>query len=350
MMFVNPWEVEAEHNVRQYMHNAQPPLHVELGWDRLSPICLEICNGIVDSIFKDPDLVTLWKTTGGEGWLVTAITQYQLDGLHSYCTLHQHNKRGFAGQEEPRIPFLLEIYSRSQRNAMFEEAGLPHRFIGVVTVELIEAKDLISCSWMGNWSDAYVFLKLSHSKDTLHETAEEWSLQTYRSPVGTGGVNPRWSTANNKYVFRFAIPTHGSHIARPKNGVYFANSGVAVNTTDLKDSRVALQVWNADVNDRNCSAVNALEELLPSVFSGPPTILRCTVYQKNRILSHKFMGRAQVSLNELTSSNQMDCWLPLENIASGSLHLKPEKVPVKDVEQTNERSSTAVVRSELTST
>eukprot|EP00644_Phytophthora_capsici_P003881 jgi/Phyca11/108289/e_gw1.15.123.1 len=268
MMFVDPWEVEAEWNVRRYMYNARSPLHIELGWDRLSPICLETCDGIVDSVFEDPDLVSMWRSTGGEGWLVTAITQYRLDGLHSYRTLHQHVQRGLSGKEETRIPLLVEIYSRSQRNAMFEEAGLPHRFIGVITVELIEAKDLIACSWIGKWSNAYVFLELCHTKDKPRETAEEWSLQTYRSPVGEGGVNPRWNPEENSFVFRFAIPTHGKHVAKPTRGVHFSNEGVSGHNVDGQ-------------------AMDALEKLLPSVFSGPPAMLRCTVYQKNKVLSHE---------------------------------------------------------------
>ncbi|GMF28299.1 unnamed protein product [Phytophthora fragariaefolia] len=296
MMFVDPWEVEAEWNVRRYMHAGQSALHIELGWDRLSPICLETCDNIVDSVFEDPDLVAMWRTTGGEGWLVTAITQYRLDGLHSYRTLHQHIQRGLAGKEEPRIPLLVEIYSRSQRNAMFEEAGLSHRFVGVITVELIEAKDLIACSWLGKWSDAYVFLELSHAKGNPRETAEEWSLQTYRSPVGEGGVNPNWSAAENTFVFRFAIPTHGSHTTRPRRCIDFSNGGgSSFPKVGTESSRLASQLWNADITDQNRSSVDALERLLPSVFSGPPAMLRCTVYQKNKVLSHQFMGRAKVS-------------------------------------------------------
>ncbi|OWZ18283.1 hypothetical protein PHMEG_0007655 [Phytophthora megakarya] len=295
MMFVDPWEVEAEWNVRRYVHNAQTPLHVELGWDRLSPICLETCDGIVDSVFEDPDLVAMWKTTGGEGWLVTAITQYRLDGLHSYRTLHQHIQRGLAGKEEPRIPLLVEVYSRSQRNAMFEEAGLPHRFVGVITAELVEAKDLIACSWVGKWSNPYVFLELSHANDKPRETAEEWSLQTYRSPVGEGGLNPRWDPTDNKFVFRFAIPTHGKHTARLAKGVHFSRGGSG-HSVDAQSTRAASQIWNADISDQNRAAVDALEKLLPSVFSGPPAMLRCTVYQKNKVLSHQFMGRTKVSV------------------------------------------------------
>ncbi|ETO64212.1 hypothetical protein, variant, partial [Phytophthora nicotianae P1976] len=296
MMFVDPWEVEAEWNVRRYMHNEQSPLHVELGWDRLSPICSETCDEIVESAFEaNPDLVAMWKTTGGEGWLVTAITQYRLDGLHSYRTLHQHIQRGLAGKEEPRVPLLVEIYSRSQRNAMFEVAGLPHRFVGVITVELVEAKDLIACSWIGKWSNAYVFLELCHAKDKPRETAEEWSLQTYRSPVGEGGVNPRWNLEENKFAFRFAIPTHGKHTARPTRNVHFSNGGGNTRNVDVQSSHLASQLWNADVNDQTRESVDALEKLLPSVFSGPPAMLRCTVYQKNKVLSHQFMGRTKVS-------------------------------------------------------
>ncbi|RLN91761.1 hypothetical protein BBJ28_00005296, partial [Nothophytophthora sp. Chile5] len=287
MMFVDPWEIEAEWNVRRYMHNMEAPLHVELGWDRLSPICLETCDGIIESVFKDPDLVAMWKTTGGEGWLVTAITQYQLDSMYSYRTHHQHTRLGLGEKEEPKIPFLVEIHSRSQRNAMFQEAGLPHRFVGVVTVELVEAKDLIACSWVGHWSDAYVFLQLSHPGDELPSTAEEWSLQTYRSCVGEGGVNPRWSAAENKFTFRFAIPTHCSHVVSPIRGNSSRGGG------DAMARRKSTMLWDANVIDSNRSSVEALEALLPSVFSGPPTVLRCAVYQKNKVLSHQFMGSAK---------------------------------------------------------
>ncbi|KAG7397028.1 regulator of (H+)-ATPase in vacuolar membrane [Phytophthora boehmeriae] len=259
---------------------------------------------------------------GGEGWLVTAITQYRLDGLHSYRTLYQHKRRGLSDREEPRIPFLVEIYSRSQRNAMFQEAGLPHRFVGVITVELFEAKDLIACSWIGHWSDPYVFLELAHSGDKPRETAEEWSLQTYRSQVGEGGVNPRWKATENKFMFRFAIPTHDKHTSNASREVHFGNGGSSVGRSDVRAIRAAAQLWNADSTEQNRASMEALEKLLPSVFDGPPAMLQCTVYQKNKVLNHQLMGRAKVSLDSLTSGNPMDCWLQLEDTPSGSLHLR----------------------------
>ncbi|KAL4171645.1 hypothetical protein KRP22_009735 [Phytophthora ramorum] len=100
-----------------------------------------------------------------------------------------------------------------------------------------------------------------------------------------------------------------------------ANSAAA-RGVDAQSCRVASRLWNAEIDDQNHAAVKALEKLLPSVFSGPPAMLRCAMYQKNKVLSHQFMGRAKVPLDELTSGNPMDCWLPLEDTTRGSLHVK----------------------------
>lgn len=163
IMFVNPWEVEAVESVLRYMHKMHAPRHVELGWDRLSPICIETCDSIIASVFSDAELVEMWKLTSGEGWLVSSITQYQLDGGYSSrrgghsgeCQTHcsslsfqssssRSTRRSGESQsrcssnggseEESRVPFLAEIHARSQRNAMFREVGLPHRFVGELKV------------------------------------------------------------------------------------------------------------------------------------------------------------------------------------------------------------------------
>lgn len=167
MTFVDPWEVEAERNVHRYMHGfVDVPIHVELGWDRLSPVAEETCDEIIGTVFDDKTLVDMWKMTCAEGWLVTSITQYQLDGVHS----HRAATDETTTDNEEKLPFLVEIHSRSQRNAMFKEVGLPHRFVGVVTVgkialfnialvgleligvnkqvNLIEGREFLPCSWL----------------------------------------------------------------------------------------------------------------------------------------------------------------------------------------------------------
>lgn len=137
IMFVNPWEVEATESVLRYMHKLHAPRHVELGWDRFSPICNETCDDVIATVFGDKELVEMWKSTCGEGWLVTSITQYQLDGGYtprSSAVSAEGESHACATEEAQKVPFLVEIHARSQRNAMFREVGLPHRFIGVLSV------------------------------------------------------------------------------------------------------------------------------------------------------------------------------------------------------------------------
>lgn len=139
MMLVNPWEVEATESMLRYMHKMHAPRHVELGWDRLSPLCDETCDDVIATVFGDKELVEMWKSTCGEGWLVTSITQYQLDGGYSprsSAAAAGSESHDCVTEEAQRVPFLIEIHARSQRNAMFREVGLPHRFIGVLSVRI----------------------------------------------------------------------------------------------------------------------------------------------------------------------------------------------------------------------
>uniref|UniRef100_K3WB75 C2 domain-containing protein n=1 Tax=Globisporangium ultimum (strain ATCC 200006 / CBS 805.95 / DAOM BR144) TaxID=431595 RepID=K3WB75_GLOUD len=304
MMFVDPWEVEAEGNVLHYMHRMHTQRHVELGWDRLSPICTETCDDVIGTVFGDQELVDMWKSTCGEGWLVTSITQYQLDGGYIHRTGHVGTH--CVEEEEQKVPFLVEVHARSQRNAMFREVGLPHRFIGVLSVALIEGRELIPCGWVMHTSDPYVFLELVH--DNKHETvAESWDIRTYRSRVGDGGVNPRWGTEEDAFSFRFAIPTHRIHT---RNG------------SDKSEQSGIQNVWSAAVTDESQSAARGLESLFQTMHTGPPVMLNCSVYHKNKLMHHQFMGKGTVPLNQLTSGNPIDCWVPLEGVPNGSLHVQ----------------------------
>lgn len=148
MMFVSPWEVEAVENALRYMHKMHAPRHIELGWDRLSPICTETCDDVIATVFRDSELVEMWKATCGEGWLVTSITQYQLDGGYAprssstdCCSSSSSSATGTCSSacgdpdaDDAKVPYLVEIHARAQRNAMFREVGLPHRFVGYLTV------------------------------------------------------------------------------------------------------------------------------------------------------------------------------------------------------------------------
>ncbi|DBA03193.1 TPA: hypothetical protein N0F65_003913 [Lagenidium giganteum] len=340
MMFVDPWEVEAESNSRVYMHNGLAPLHMELGWDRLSPICSETCDEIISSVFQNQDLLEMWRATCGEGWLVTSITQYQLDGVHSRRSGHVHTKCVF--EEEHKVPYLVEIHSRSQRNAMFKEVGLPHRFLGVIKVSLLEAKDLISCNWIGHSSEPYVFFGLSKHRN-MRMSADTWSLQTYRSRVGVGGLNPKWGGDEDEFTFRFAIPTHHEHVhapirshgsfavrtkggssksSRSQSGDHTASNPDAAEEF-FHDAAVDANmagIWDAD-EPHDPATATALESLFQAMFRGPPMLLHFSAFHKNKVMAHQFMGSGKIPLNELTSGNPIEAWVPLEGVPSGSLHV-----------------------------
>ncbi|TYZ58800.1 hypothetical protein PybrP1_001576 [[Pythium] brassicae (nom. inval.)] len=350
LMFVNPWEVEAVESVLRYMHKMKAPRHIELGWDRLSPICTETCDSIIASVFVDAEMVAMWKATSGEGWLVSSITQYQLDGGYSSrsggggdgsggghsseCATHcsslsfestassrspsrngdQSQSRcsggggGGGAEEEARVPFLAEIHARSQRNAMFREVGLPHRFVGELKVALLEGRDLIPCGWIMHTSNPYVFFELAPGSSPS-ATADSWRIDTHRSRVGEGGVNPRWGTLEDEFTFRFAVPTHRVHV-RSRSGAQAV--GPAENA------------WQASATDESRRAAHGLESLFQALYTGPPVLLHCAVFHKSQLVPHHFMGRGKVGvpLNELTSGNPLELWIPLDEVPRGALHVR----------------------------
>lgn len=137
-------------------------------------------------------------------------------------------------------------------------------------------------------SDPYVFFELTHDGEA-YATAETWNIQTYRSRVGPGGVNPRWDTAEDSFAFRFAVPTHREHIRVDK-------------TTIKEESSIEHQevnnLWSTMTGQSNggklSAARSAVESVLSTMFKGPPMVLHCTVFQKNMVLTHQFMGRGKV--------------------------------------------------------
>ncbi|TMW55124.1 hypothetical protein Poli38472_013886 [Pythium oligandrum] len=321
MMFVDPWEVEAERSTRQFMHHMKMPVHVELGWDRLSLICAATCDDIADDVFnQDEHLMEMWRSTRGEGWLVTSITQYQLDGVHSHRTGHVQTRCVF--EEEKKVPFLAEVHSRSQRNALFKEVGLPHRFVGVVTVKLLSGRELIPVTWIDYFSDPYVFFALSPHEE-LDLFSETWSIQTYRSRCAPGGKNPVWGHKDeDEFEFRFAIPTHRPHVSGIPAPQPEVNDAQAPDTNRSEIS-IHERIWNSMTSDSEVEEpVEGLESLFQHYFAGPPLFLHCAVYHKTKLFAHHFMGKGMTPLTPLTSGNPLDVWIPLEGVPSGAIHVQ----------------------------
>ncbi|GLD99922.1 hypothetical protein PINS_up008650 [Pythium insidiosum] len=323
MMFVDPWEVEAEMSVRKYMHDMKAPLRIELGWDRLTPVCTAMSEEIAEAVFHDSELAEMWQATCGEGWLVTSITQYQLDGVHSHRSGHVETRCVF--EQEMKVPFLVEVHSRSQRNALFKEVGLPHRFVGVVKVKLIRGRDLIPVKLIEYFSDPYVFLALS-SNENLDLFSETWNVHTYRSRCAPGGSNPVWGNdEEDEFTFRFAIPTHRPHIRR--NGESSLSGDDRISSTPVptpsSTRSIAECVWDTTYNESELEEpTEVLESFFQHFFTGPPMFLHCAAFHKTKVFAHQFMGSGKVPLNMLTSGNPLDVWIPLQGVASGAIHVQ----------------------------
>ncbi|RHZ23953.1 hypothetical protein DYB31_002071 [Aphanomyces astaci] len=120
--FVSPWEVDAELNV-----------HV------LLPLTSHLCDDAAKVMFPNSDLKALWQTVCGEGWLVTAVQHFDADGL--YMRMSQQHDRSAT----PRSRYLANLFKQVQRNRLFRYLGLPHRLVAVITVDLVEGKDLLAC-------------------------------------------------------------------------------------------------------------------------------------------------------------------------------------------------------------
>ncbi|ETV93956.1 hypothetical protein H310_12291 [Aphanomyces invadans] len=311
--FVSPWEVDAELNVHVYMHGetingnggghhdhhhlAEPhgivpdasqrpaadpaceTTRLDLGWDTLLPLTSHLCDDAAKVMFPNAELKELWQAVCGEGWLVTAVQHFDADGL--YMRQSQHG----SSSTKQRSRYLANLFKQVQRNRLFRYLGLPHRLVAVITVELVEGKDLLASDILSHTADPYVFMTLSTESPTSPPppTPTAWSIKSYRSRHLVATLNPKWGTEHDRFPFRLALPVHEPHDGLPKT---------------------------------------CREALLQHAYDGPPTALHCAVYNKCKLRQHPFMGSAKINLKRLTAAQPMDGWVDLDNVSTGSLHIK----------------------------
>lgn len=143
-----------------------------------------------------------------------------------------------------------------------------------------------------------MFFELTHDREA-YATAETWSIQTYRSRVGPGGVNPRWDTAEDAFTFRFAVPTHREHIRVDKPSAKEESSVERQKVSDLWSTMTVGQSNGGELS----TARSAVESALSTMYKGPPMMLHCSVFQKNMVLTHQFMGRGKVRYMRVTMTH-----------------------------------------------
>lgn len=139
-----------------------------------------------------------------------------------------------------------------------------------------------------------MFLELLHAHEAPRAEPDGWSVTAYRSRVSPG-KSPTWGAPDDQFVFRFAVPTHKQHVA----GRFRRNSSTgphrfSVTGAESTSATAAAEMWAAQAPEDCNEAVDALESLLPPLFRGPPTVLHCAVFHKNKVLAHQLMGRGEV--------------------------------------------------------
>jgi hypothetical protein len=310
MTFVDPWEVEAVGSTEKYMHHNAVPKYLELGWSRLRLTLSESCSTIANVVFSDHKLEEIWRLTCGDDWLITSITEYQREEYaHEYDKVEDFTSKSCT-QKNHRTPYILEVYKCSQKNTLFKLLGLPYRFVAqikvrvkyvihidtnlypILQVTLVEGKDFVQCNMLSHGvrflidicvftrdhslnfsqSDPYVFFSLSYPDDPKHHP-DRWNIQTYRSRVVVcrHGANPIWNAVDDEFVFRYSIPTHESHFS--------------TNTaqSDLEKLKIESESFEG------------VYSIFRSKYRGPPTALHLSVFHKNILFPHKFMGKGKVS-------------------------------------------------------
>lgn len=127
-----------------------------------------------------------------------------------------------------------------------------------------------------------MFFELAHDSEHC-ATADSWSIQTHRSRVGSGGVSPRWGTDEDNFSFRFAIPTHHVHLRSS-----------SASEKSLGSEGSIENAWHSGVTDESKKAAHGLEALFQAMYTGPPILLNCSVFHKNKLMQHHFMGKGRV--------------------------------------------------------
>ena len=147
--FISPWEVEASKNVATYCRSTKSELNetksrLELGWNQLWIESSPPPHAQVPPAF-DPELTDLWTSVHGHGWILTAMTQFDTDGVYNLASPILDSE-----EHTERKPYLCDLFSHVQRNQLFHEMKIPYRFIATIDVRLIAGMDLLSTNLLSH--------------------------------------------------------------------------------------------------------------------------------------------------------------------------------------------------------
>eukprot|EP00557_Chaetoceros_sp_GSL56_P000287 CAMPEP_0176502390 /NCGR_PEP_ID=MMETSP0200_2-20121128/14724_1 /TAXON_ID=947934 /ORGANISM="Chaetoceros sp., Strain GSL56" /LENGTH=3205 /DNA_ID=CAMNT_0017901451 /DNA_START=45 /DNA_END=9663 /DNA_ORIENTATION=+ len=264
--FVDPWEVEVLDSKDAELRGAS------LGRQRYVPFTIGAAARACEESQRELGglhLLSLWSSTRGGVYLTKAIASvYPPWERDAGGDLQVTN-----GNESQPSTFINSVRQHLYRNTLFRRLNLPQRFLALLQVEILDLKNLTAPG--GSLSvTAYALLRLkretSNAPLTLKaRTLDSASTEPRKINKSSGPNAPAsWGSVVR---FRFPLP-----------------------------------------EEVNCDGVS-FDSDREALFKGPPSVLQISVYEK-KFMSHSCLGGADVCLDSLSTSGQVEEWVPLRSI------------------------------------
>jgi hypothetical protein len=263
--FVDPWEVEVLDSKDGELRGAS------LGRQRYVPFTIGAAARACEESQRELGglhLLSLWSSTRGGVYLTKAISSvyppWERDAGGDLQVMN--------GNESQPSTFINSVRQHLYRNTLFRRLNLPQRFLALLQVEILDLKNLTAPG--GSLSvTAYALLRLkretSNAPLTLKaRTLDSASTEPRKINKSSGPNAPAsWGSVVR---FRFPLP-----------------------------------------EEVNCDGVS-FDSDREALFKGPPSVLQISVYEK-KFMSHSCLGGADVCLDSLSTSGQVEEWVPLRS-------------------------------------
>jgi len=270
--FVDEWEVEPVIEASGGILRKGP-----LGRTWYCPVSSQDTEGPFNKLLREAIPVNvshIWSMLRGESWLIQTVSSAH------YPTIAQGDlvaPQSLAGLD----PYSTCIAKHLYRNLMFTRLKMPHRYMALVQVELLDLKKLAPTP-SPNKMEVYAVLRLQRRGSSVvlsnkTRTLDSIMIQPKKIVTDSNSQSTPWG---GKAAFRFALPE-----------AYLRLEGAA-------DYRHV-------------------------VNRGAPKVLHICVYSKHFIMD-SCLGDVEIPLTAITDNNHLDEWLPLrcEKGTSWFMHVK----------------------------
>jgi len=263
--FVDPWEVEVLESKDAELRGAS------LGRQHYIPFTIgAVARACEDSqrLLGGLHLLSLWSTARGGVCLTKALASvyppWERDAGGDLQVLN--------GAETQPNTYANCFRQHLYRNTLFHRLKLPQRFIAILQVEILDLKNLTAPGGSPSVT-AYALLRLKRDASNApltHKARTLDSASTEPRKINKSSGPNAPASWGSVVRFRFPLP-----------------EGVNCDGVSFDSDREAL-------------------------FKGAPSVLQISVYEK-KFMTSSALGGADVSLDSLSTSGQLEEWVPLRS-------------------------------------